>query len=144
MYHDLFIIYRVWPCEGMEGKVEKNSLWKHSTIHHEGKLEKKDLEMKVVERHRSPLTRQIHEGVELEMNKAEIVLNSKSEWKHAKIPRIVIEVGEEREEDCSSGMSRSTEVGRKEKRSRGLKLRRSEKNGKEKRTKNRWEGTDQD
>ena len=45
------------------------------------------------------------------MNTAEIILNSKAEWNHSKIPRIRIEVGEETEEDASSGMSRSTEMG---------------------------------
>ena len=85
--------------EGLRNKYEKNSLWKHSVLYHEGTLDKGDLVMKVVERHKSPLSRQIHEGVELEMNSAGIILNSKAEWNHSKISRIRIKVGEETEED---------------------------------------------
>ena len=48
---------------------------------------------------KSPLNRQFHEGVELECNTADIVMNSKTEWNNSKMPRIVIEVGEELEED---------------------------------------------
>ena len=113
--------------EGLRNKYEKNSLWKHSVLYHEGTLTREDLVMKVVERHKSPLSRQIHEGVELEMNSAGIILNSKSEWNHSKIPRIRIEVGEETEEDNSSGWSRSTELGGKERKRPHLKVKAPEK-----------------
>ena len=83
--------------------------------------------MRVIERHKSPLNRQIHEGIELEMNTAQIILNSKAEWNHSKIPRIMIEVGEEREEDTNSGMTRSTEMGGKERNRRSIRIKRSEK-----------------
>ena len=96
---------------GMESRQEKNSLWKHSYLHHQGELVREDLQMNIIEKHKSPLNRQIHEGVELELNRADIVLNSKSEWNHSKIPRITIEVGEEIEEDLQSGMARATDVG---------------------------------
>ena len=46
---------------GLESRYEKNSLWKHSWIHHEGKLERDNFKMDIVESHRSPLNRQIHE-----------------------------------------------------------------------------------
>ena len=65
--------------EGLESKYEKNALWKHSSIHHEGELQEKDFKMEIVEGHRSPLNRQIHEGVELDTNSSTIVMNSKSE-----------------------------------------------------------------
>ena len=84
---------------GMKGKVEANSLWKHSIIHHEGELAEEDLKMGVVEQHRSPLTRQVHEGVALETNGAYIILNSKAEWNSSGMPRIVIEHREVQEED---------------------------------------------
>ena len=67
--------------------------------------------MKVVEKHVSPISRQIHEGVELESSKADIILNSKSEWNHSKIPRIMIEVGEEVESDGMSGMNEGEKLG---------------------------------
>ena len=96
---------------GLKNKNEKNSLWKHSFNHHEGKLKREDLEMKVVETHRSPLSRQIHEGVAIETNKADIVMNSKSEWNQARLPRIIIESGEEVIEDKESGLNRNREEG---------------------------------
>ena len=77
---------------GLESRYEKNSLWKHSHIHHGGTLEKEKLKMEIVESHRSPLNRQVHKGVELDINGADIIMNSKSEWNHCRIPRIVIEV----------------------------------------------------
>ena len=92
-------------------RYEKNSLWKHSHIYYGGELGKDDFDMRIIESHRSPLNRQIQEGVELELSRAKIVMNSKAEWNHARIPRICIEVGEELEEDESSGMARSTEMG---------------------------------
>ena len=77
--------------------------------------------MEVVESHRSPLNRQVHEGVELDMNGAEIILNSKSEWNNCGIPRVMIEVGDEVEEDGGSGMIRSTEMGGRERKVGGMK-----------------------
>ena len=64
---------------GLRGKYNKNSLWKHSELYHEGSLGGEDFKMEIKERHRSPLTRQIHEGVELETNGASVIMNSKSE-----------------------------------------------------------------
>ena len=69
------------------------------TIHHGGQLGEGDLTMSVIERHRSPLARQIHEGVELETNGADFILNSKSERNYSRIPRIVIEEGDEQTVD---------------------------------------------
>ena len=62
----------------MVNRSDKNSLWKHSTLYHEGKLGREDLIMEVVEKHKSPMARQIHEGVELEASRADIIMNSKS------------------------------------------------------------------
>ena len=55
--------------------------------------------MEIVEKHKSPMARQIHDGVELQASKADIIMNSKAEWNHSKIPRIMVEVGEEEETD---------------------------------------------
>ena len=104
-----------YPCDQCDAsfpvrmsKNENNSLWKHSAIHHKGELRKDDLKLDVIESHRSPLNRQIHEGVELDSNSADIVMNSKGEWGHCKIPRVVIEVGDAVEEDGDNGIVRST------------------------------------
>ena len=56
--------------------------------------------MKIIRRHQSSLQRQIHEAVLLMFSKADIIMNSKTEWNGAKIPRIMIEVGDEQEEDA--------------------------------------------
>ena len=93
--------------DGLHGKDEKNSLWKHSEQHHEGSLERGDFRMEVMEKHRSALTRQVQEGVELEMNMADLIMNSKSEWNYSRIPRIFVELGEEIEVDKESGMEKS-------------------------------------
>ena len=54
-------------------------------------------------------------------------MNSKGEWGHCKIPRVIIEVGDALEEDGESGMSRSTEMGGKERRRGGIKIKKQEK-----------------
>ena len=68
-----------------------------------------DLEMKVIETHRTPLSRQIHEGVAIETNQADIIMNSKTEWNQSRLPRIMIESGEEVLEDEESGLNRNRE-----------------------------------
>ena len=88
--------------------------------------------MELTESHRSPLNRQIHEGVELDQNGADIILNSKSEWNSCRIPRIMIEIGDEVEEDIDNGMVRSTELGGRERTKRGIRIKKQEKRGGEK------------
>ena len=95
--------------DGIRRREEKNGLWKHSQMHHGGELKREDLEMKVIETHRTPLTRQIHEGVEIETNQADIIMNSKTEWNQSRLPRIMIESGEEVLEDEESGLNRNRE-----------------------------------
>ena len=111
---------------GLESRYEKNALWKHSHVHHEGDLKGEEVKMEIIESHRSPLNRQIHEGVEIEVNGADLLLNSKAEWNHSKIPRVVIEMGEEIEEDGDNGIVRSTELGGEERRIGGMKIVRKE------------------
>ena len=57
---------------------------------------------------KKPLVRQIREGVEIEMSKNEL-MNSKSEWNHSRIPRIVIQTGEKQSEDLESGLGKKYE-----------------------------------
>ena len=71
--------------------------------------------MKVVESHRSPLSRQVQEGVEIETNGAEVLMNSKSEWNQSRLPRIIIEAGGTQTEDKESGLGQRDEEGRKQK-----------------------------
>ena len=112
---------------GLRGRYEKNGLWKHSEIFQGRKLEGIDFKMEIKNSYRSPLMRQIHEGVALEINGAKIIMNSKSEWNHSRIPRIVVEIGDEVEEDIMSGMSRSTELGGRERGGKNIKVKVAEK-----------------
>ena len=81
----------------MKDEKEDNALWKHCVTEHGGTKVK--FGMKVLRSHRSPLTRQIQESVEIEYSKADIIMNSKGEWNGSRIPRIVIEVGDEIQEE---------------------------------------------
>ena len=72
--------------------------------------------MRVEKSFKKPLARQIREGVEIEMSR-EVLMNSKSEWNSARIPRIVIEEGERQTEDSESGLGRR---GEEDKRNRRL------------------------
>ena len=44
--------------------------------------------------------------MEIEGNKADIIMNSKSEWNQSRLPRIIIESGEEIREDEDSGLNK--------------------------------------
>ena len=50
--------------------------------------------------------RQIEEGVEIDSSKAVIIMNSKGEWNGSKLPKIVMETGEDIEEDTFSSGKR--------------------------------------
>ena len=65
---------------------------------------------------KKPLARQIREGVEIEMSQATL-LNSKSEWNNSRIPRIIVEEGEQQVEDRESGLGNQVE---KEKQNRKI------------------------
>ena len=91
---------------GLINKEEDNALWKHSWERHEGMNNPDMYEMKLEGTFRKPLARQIREGVELEMSTANCIMNSKSEWNHSPIPRIIIETGEEQTGYEDSGMGR--------------------------------------
>ena len=81
----------------MEGLVKENKktpLWRHARMFHGGRKERSWYKMKIEKSHRTPLVRQVSEGVEIASCKAEIVMNSKGEWIGSKLPRMVIERGE--------------------------------------------------
>ena len=61
--------------EGLESQDDDNALWKHCALQHDGRKVK--FMMKVLRSHKSPLTRQIHESVEIDSSTANIVMNSK-------------------------------------------------------------------
>ena len=82
--------------DGLEKRKEDNALWKHCAQVHQGREVK--FKMRVLRSHRTPMSRQIQEAVEIENSKADILMNSKGEWNGSRIPRIVIEVGEKIQE----------------------------------------------
>ena len=83
--------------DGLRQRSDKNAMWKHCVEHHES--EEVLFKMKVIRGHKSPLTRQVHEGVEIGHSTATVIMNSKSEWNGTRIPRIVVEVGEQIHEE---------------------------------------------
>ena len=89
-------------------------MWKHISEAHGGEKGEEIFSMKMEAGFKKPLARQIKEGVEIEMSKG-VLMNSKSEWNNSKIPRIVIETGEDQREDQESGLGNKEE---KEKRDR--------------------------
>ena len=82
---------------------------KHTWAQHKGEVNLEMFEMKLEGSFKKPLSRQIREGVELEMSGAAMILNSKSEWNHSKIPRIVVETGDELKNDKESGLGSNKE-----------------------------------
>ena len=103
--------------KGCREEKEDNALWKHITGEHRGE-EKGDeiFSMRVEKSFKKPLARQIREGVEIEMSQATL-LNSKSEWNNSRIPRIIVEEGEQQVEDRESGLGNQVE---KEKQNRKI------------------------
>ena len=68
--------------------------------------------MKVLETHKKPMDRQIHEGVALELTNVDMLLNSKAEWHGSRLPRIVIEERDRQIED-EKGAGSKMERGKK-------------------------------
>ena len=77
--------------KGQEKGAEDNPLNKHDHLHHQGV--RGTYSMKVLRRHNAPLGRQIHEATEIELSKANVIMNSKGEFNGARVPRVTIEVG---------------------------------------------------
>ena len=59
--------------------------------------------MKLVRRHKTPFNRQVYESVAIILCKADYRLNRKGEWNGAKIPKMIVEVGEEAEQKDYNG-----------------------------------------
>ena len=70
--------------KGLESENEKAPLWRHDVVFQGGMKEVDWYCMKVKKSHRTPLQRQIEEGVEIESSVAQIILNSKGEWNGSK------------------------------------------------------------
>ena len=78
-------------CEGLAQRNEKAPLWRHNSRYHEGSQDSSWYNMKVERSHRTPMSRQIEEGVENLHCKADIVMNAQGEWNGSKLPRLLVE-----------------------------------------------------
>ena len=88
-------------------KDEQNAMWKHVLVEHNGN--NPEFEMKVLKSFNSCLERQVNEAVRIIITKADLVLNSRSEFRQAPIVRIVPTTGLQEEQEGSR--SRSQEAG---------------------------------
>ena len=82
---------------------EENAMWKHCLVQHDGI--KAEFEMKILRTFNSCLERQVNEAVRIVITKADIILNSKSEFRQAPIIRIVPTNGLQEEQEGSSSRS---------------------------------------
>ena len=84
----------------LKRKDDSSPLWKHSAEHHDGR-EDVVYSMKVERSYaESPLNRQIDESTSIARSRAQIPMNSRSEWNSQRIPRIVLQVqGKDQLED---------------------------------------------
>ena len=62
-------------------------MWKHCLVEHDGR--EAEFEMKVLRTFKSCLDRQVNEAVRINISKADIVMNSKSEFRQAPVKRVV-------------------------------------------------------
>ena len=101
--------------KGCRERKDDNPMWKHLWDSHKGEKGEEIFTMKMEKGFKKPLARQIREGVEIEMSN-ETLMNSKSEWNSARIPRIVIEEGERQTEDIESALGKKGEQEKSERR----------------------------
>ena len=80
---------------------EENALWKHCLVVHDG-IEA-EFSMTVVGIYRTPLVRQVSESVRIILTKADVVMNSKSEWHQAPLVRIIPMNGLQEEQGTGRG-----------------------------------------
>ena len=85
---------------------EENAMWKHCLIEHDGSVA--EFEMKMLRSFKSCLERQMNEAVRIMITSADIVLNSKSEFRQAPIIRVVPTNGlQEEQEEASRSSTRA-------------------------------------
>jgi hypothetical protein len=75
-------------ADGLRKEKEDNVMWKHSAIHHAGVHAK--FSMKITGRFAKCLVRQEDEGTRVRESKADILLNSMTQWHQPPIKRVVV------------------------------------------------------
>ena len=98
-------------------KREGKPLWQHTDEEHGGVAREEDFKMKVLNKFKTPLERQIAEALEIETRSwtADLLLNKKGEWNGVKIPRLRIESHDNTEE---GNITDSSDKEREERKSR--------------------------
>ena len=88
---------------GFKGEKSDNVLYKHKQNDH--KNEDMDFSMKITKRFRDPLSRQANEAVRISNRPKEELLNSKNEFNHPPIARVIVERGNKypRQKNTTSG-----------------------------------------
>ena len=89
---------------------EENALWKHCLVEHGGF--KAEFEMKCLRSFNSCLERQVNEAVRIVITKADMILNSRSEFRQAPIIRIVPTTGLQEEQEGSRSNNLAMRGGR--------------------------------
>ena len=79
---------------------EENAMWKHCLVQNDGI--KEEFEMKILRTFDSCLERQVNKAVRIVITKADIIINSKSEFRQAPIIIIVPTNGLQEEQEGSS------------------------------------------
>ena len=82
----------------LENKSEKSPLWKHCTIQHEGRTV--NFKMEALRSFKYPMVRQVNEGARVRLSKADICMNSKSEFHQPGIVRVIPVRGNVNEEQA--------------------------------------------
>ena len=67
---------------------------KHKILAHGDQNEKITFKMKILKKHNTAFSRQVHEAVVVEMNENNNILNSKGGFNRCKLPRLVIKMGD--------------------------------------------------
>ena len=83
---------RIWGTEhlkGLEKQNEKNVLFKHKMLDHPNEPVK--FKMEITKKFKDPLTQQTNEAVRMFCRPSHEILNSKSEFNHPPLSRVVIE-----------------------------------------------------
>ena len=84
---------------GLKNKKEDNPLWKHCVLQHNG--QQVQFKMVCLKSFKTAFMRQINEGVRIACCRAEICMNSKSEFHQPSIVRVSTNLGNSNEEQTS-------------------------------------------
>ena len=76
--------------QSLTNQDEDSVLWQHCKEAHSGNIQ--IFHMNLLKKHKSAFERQVSEGVAIELCSADLVLNRKTEWNRAPLPKMAVEV----------------------------------------------------